>query len=224
MNRSKIEWTDYTWNPATGCTRGCDYCYARRMAYRLKGRAGYPKDEPFLPTFHPDRLLEPMGLNKPSRIFTCSMGEIFDPKAPQFWLDLIVRIMWESRQHTFQLLTKQPNRIPHATEEYWPENLWLGVSVDGKTNDTDLINELWESEYPHLTFVSFEPLLGPIKELDLSGVQWVIIGAQTGAGAKQPRKEWLEPIISQVSEHDIPLFIKDNLQWVGERPQEFPRR
>jgi protein gp37 len=133
--------------------------------------------------------------------------------------------MWDCPQHTFQVLTKRPDRIPHATEEYWPSNLWLGVSIDGKTNGMNLIYDLFDSEFPFLRFVSFEPLLGPIQDLDLSCIQWVIIGAQTGPGATQPRKEWVEPIIAQTIENEIPLFIKNNLQWKGNtlRPHEFPK-
>lgn len=225
MNKSKIEWTDYTWNPVTGCTRNCPYCYARRMAYRLKGRYGYPEDDPFKPTFHPDRLLEPLNVKKPSKIFTVSMGELFDPQASEIWLHLVLDVIFNSPQHTFQILTKQPRNIPNweEAEAHWPSNVWLGVSVDGSTSGQEKIDDLFDSSFPHLKFVSFEPLLGPIKDLNLECIHWVIIGAQTGQGAQQPRKEWIEPIISQVVENDIPLFIKDNLQWVGERPQEFPR-
>jgi len=225
MNRSKIEWTDYTWNPITGCTRNCHYCYARRMAYRLQGRAGYPKENPFFPCFHPDRLLEPTVVKKPSKIFTCSMGEIFDKEASDVWLQLVLDVIFNCPQHTFQLLTKQPKNIPNweEAEAHWPSNIWLGVSVDGLTCGQEQIDDLLESSFPYLKFVSFEPLLGPVKDIYLEGIQWVIIGAQTGAGAKQPRKEWIESIVSQVTEYDIPVFIKDNLDWFGDRPQEFPK-
>ena len=226
MNRSKIEWTDYTWNPVTGCTRGCSYCYARRMAYRLKGRYGYPTDDPFAPCFHPNRLLEPTLLKKPSKIFTCSMGEIFDPKASDIWLNLVLDVIFNCPQHIFQILTKQPKNIPNweEAEAHWPSNTWLGVSVDGHTCGQEQIDDLFESSFPHLKFVSFEPLLGPIKDLDLSSIQWVIIGAQTGPKAQQPRKEWIHNLLLEASNYDIPVFIKDNVDWQGNtpRPQEWP--
>ena len=122
--------------------------------------------------------------------------------------------MTECSQHTFLVLTKRPDMIPQMTEEYWPSNLWLGVSVDGENNDTDLINELCMSEFPFNRFVSFEPLLGPITDLEtLEAVQWIIIGAQTGPGARQPKKEWVCDIVRQAESLNIPIFLKNNLDF-----------
>jgi protein gp37 len=203
------------------------------MAYRLKGRSGYPEEDPFAPCFHPDRLLEPTLLKKASKIFTVSMGEIFDPKALEIWMHLVLDVIFHCPQHIFQILTKQPQRIPNweDSEAYWPPNIWLGVSVDGHTCGQEHIDDLFESSFPYLKFVSFEPLLGPIKDLNLECVQWVIIGAQTGQGAQQPKREWVEPIIKEAIDNNIPLFVKNNLQWSQwpkiwgfPRPQEFPER
>jgi protein gp37 len=196
------------------------------MAYRLRGCAGYPQDEPFAPTFHPDRLLEPTLLKKPAKIFTCSMGEFFDPKVPELWQSLVLDVIFHCPQHTFQILTKQPQNIPRweDAEAHWPSNIWLGVSVDGKTTHQQHIDDLFDADFPHLRFVSFEPLLGPIEELNLECVQWVIIGAQTGPGAQQPRREWVHDILLEAGNHDIPVFIKNNLEWRGSMPwpHEFP--
>ena len=224
MNRTKIEWTEYTWNPITGCSSNCGYCYARRMAYRLRGRCGYPQDEPFRPTFHPDRILEPTLLKKPSKIFTCSMGEFFDREVPALWRELVLCVMHHT-PHTYQILTKKPLSIPVYEEPDldWPSNLWLGVSVDGVTTTADLINRLDAKEFPFTTFVSFEPLLGRIDFSEVYGIpQWVIIGAQTGPNAKPPRKEWIGDILLWATEYDIPVFLKDNLQ-LAMRCQEWPK-
>ena len=225
MNNVKdsIGWAEFTWNPITGCTRGCSYCYARRMAYRLKGRYGYPEDEPFRPTFHPDRLLEPLQVKKPSKIFTVSMGELFDPKVPDLWRDLVFRVMLEAEQHTFQILTKRPGLIPYELEYEVPSNVWIGTSIDGKTTDTQWALEELLLSYAPLRFVSFEPLLG-VVEFDASLVDWIIIGAQTGPKAKQPRWEWVQDIIAEARRENKPVFIKDNLELPEgvPRPQEWP--
>ena len=223
MNRTNIEWCDYTWNPITGCTRNCPYCYARRMAHRLKGRYGYPEENPFKPTFHPDRLLEPLKVKKSSKIFTVSMGEMFDKEVPELWRDLVLRIMFEAQQHTFLVLTKRPCRVSFNLEEYIPTNLWVGVSQDGKTTSIEDIHALDENAQVTPNFVSCEPLLGPVDLPEYSSLQWVIIGAQTGAGAKQPRKEWVQRLASQAIDQGIPIFIKNNVNMSeADRVQEWP--
>lgn len=191
------------------------------MAYRLKGRYGYPDDYPFKPTFHPDRLLEPLKVKKPSKIFTCSMGDMFDKEVSELWRDLVLRIMFEAEQHTFLVLTKQAHRVNFNDEEFVPTNLWMGVSQDGKTTDTDDIYDLEVNAQVTPTFVSCEPLLGPVDISEYTSTQWIIIGAQTGAGAKPPKKEWVQDIIDKARSTGIPVFLKDNLHW-HKTIQEWP--
>lgn len=221
MNRTAIEWTDFTWNPITGCSRGCVYCYARRMAYRLRGRYGYPQDNPFTVTFHPDRLVEPGQRKKPSKIFTCSMGELFDPEAKWIWTEQIFTAMKWTPHHTFQVLTKQPQNVLDRHFKI-PHNCWLGISQDGRYTDDSMFHYLLNIE-AKTKFVSFEPLLGPILGLNLDEIDWIIIGAMTGAGAVPPRKEWVANLISAARAYDVPVFLKDNLHWplqIREWPKE----
>lgn len=219
MNRTKIEWADLTWNPLTGCTRGCAYCYARRMAYRLRGRYGYPQDDPFVVTFHEDRLHEPSQRKKPAKIFTCSMGEMFDPEVHPYYTREILFEMERNPHHTFQVLTKQPR---NALEGPWtiPDNCWLGVSIDARNTDNRHIRRL-ASVCAETKFVSFEPLLGAVSP-DLEDIDWVIIGAQTGPGAVPPEKEWVEDIIREARSEDVPVFLKDNLHW-HDQIREWPK-
>lgn len=220
MNRTKIEWTDYTWNPVTGCTRGCSYCYARRMANRLKGRYGYNLGEPFRPTFHKNRLEEPSKLRKPSKIFTCSMGELFDPKSNQGWTKDVFKVMEKNSQHIFQVLTKQADLAVNAIDEFgYIDNLWLGCSQDGVTTSLGDIDVLSNCD-PVVNFVSFEPLLGPIKTWPFDNLDWIIVGAQTGIGAEKPKPEWVQTILDAA--YDIPVFLKNNLNWPV-KIQEFPK-
>lgn len=220
MNRTKIEWTDYTWNPITGCDQiGCCLgkdCYAYKMAQRLRGRYGYPKENPFQVTFHPDRLKEPCEVKKPSKIFVGSMGEMYCRQVKYGWLGLIFGVMRRCPQHIFQSLTKQPNNaIPEL-----PDNLWFGVSVTGLADEWR-INRL--TEIPaRIHFISFEPLLGPVnfEGHSLDDVEWVIIGKLTGR-QRFFDMGWVIDISAECNRYKIPIFYKDNLGLTNPR-QEFP--
>lgn len=190
MSSTQIEWADKTWNPVTGCSHagspGCDNCYARRMAERLKSRFGYPSDDSFQVTLHPDRLNEPMKWKKPQRIFVCSMGDLFHEKVPNEWLDRLFGIMALASQHTFMLLTKRPKRAQdyitkamfdeNCTYEGWYEeiyrlgigdstpmkNVWIGVTAENQEQADTRISILLQIQAA-VRFVSIEPMLGPVN-------------------------------------------------------------
>ncbi len=176
MSPSKIEWTDETWSPVTGCTRvsaGCDHCFARRMAKRLAGRFGYPKDEPFAVTLHPSKLDAPLRWRKPRRVFVVSMGDLFHPDVPSIFLCEVFAVMAASPTHTFQILTKRPERmrdwLTRGPDPMWPfPNVWLGVSVEDQDAAEERIPLLLDTPAA-VRFVSCEPLLGPV-DLD----QWTV--------------------------------------------------
>ena len=240
MNRSSIEWTDYTWNPVTGCKHGCTYCYARRLAEgRLKGRFGY--DNGFEPTLHLKRIAEPFNVKKGSLIFVCSMGDIMGEWVPTNWIQHLMTTMWNNPHHTFQLLTKNPTRY---SDFVWPQNVWLGTSIDGNGQSMARLKEL--RDFIHrkpvggdgldwgkpIRFVSFEPLLSDIASqpgFDLDGIDWIIVGAQTGPRAVAPEKDWITDIGLAARKAGIPVFLKDNLPWPNynhtpgfKRAQDFP--
>ena len=216
MNRTKIEWTDYTWNPVTGCLHGCPYCYGRKIANRFKSI--FPNG--YEPTFHPERLEEPYRLKKPSKIFVCSMGDLFGNWVPAKWIEAVIKVAEDNPQHIFQFLTKNPARY---REFRFPKNCWLGTTVTSY-EDQDRIFDLlrYEENGRTLNFVSFEPLLGPVY---ISGwiwahIDWIIVGAQTNP-YKPPKPEWVKSIIIEARLHGKPVFLKDNLRW-PEKIQEFP--
>jgi protein gp37 len=297
VNKSKIEWCDYTWSPVTGCLHNCDYCYAKRQTNRFKGQlysnkvyaiehcdlklyesTGYgfyenhSIDKPvrnlegrivpypfgFKPTFHRYRLDEPQKVKKPSKIFVVSMGDLFGGWVPQSWIEQVFKACEAVPQHTYMFLTKNPKRykelqfrIPLPTSSKY----WYGTTVTSMS-DIDNITAL-TSVFGLHTFLSIEPLLGPI---DLSRwlketctncggigrtpnhphilakichrcggtgkvyyprIDWIIIGSQTGPGAKPPKPEWVQSIIDQCREAGVPVFLKNNLNW-PEKIQEFP--
>lgn len=209
MNKTKIEWTDYTWNPITGCKNNCSYCYARKISMRFKGH--------FNPEFHEKRLLEPYKLKKPSKIFTCSMSEPLGNWIEKYWFNKILRVIYDNPQHTFQILTKCPQNIHHffSCQKRLPDNLWLGVSIEG---DEYRHRADWLTIKGGKKFISFEPLLEEIKIL--TKVDWIIIGGQTNPDFIPP-KEWIDNIIKMARTHEIPVFLKDNLHY-PKVIQEFP--
>jgi protein gp37 len=213
MNRTKIEWCDYTWNPVTGCLHGCEYCYARRIAERFKGKA-FP--EGFKPTFHHNRLEEPKKQKKPSKIFTVSMGDLFGAWVPIDWRMKVLNTVENCPQHIFQFLTKNPsNYLNHV----FPDNAWIGMTV---TNLEHLQVINMDGLAAKTKFISIEPLLsGPKKPIEFRGIDWIIVGAQTGPKAVKPKPEWVQSIIDQARKHDIRVFVKDNVKW-HEVIREYP--
>ena len=214
MNRQgkgKIEWCDWSWSPVTGCYRRCFYCYARRMAQRLKGRYGYPADDPFRPTFHPEKLTEPRKAKKPSRIFVCSQGELFAEDQDD-WVKHVLAVMECCPQHQFLFLTKNYEQLVRWNP--WPDNAWVGASATS-TGEFIVAHKNLIRVNAKVKFISFEPLRERIIHPWLSEcADWVIIGAMTGPKAKAnaPRLEWIEEILVAAAEASIPVFMKDNLR------------
>jgi protein gp37 len=216
MQKTKIEWTDMTWNPVKGkCPVGCSYCYARRMYDRFKWDPEIRLDE--------KELLAPYKLKKPNKIFVFSTIEPFI-NAIRFksWIPRIFGVMDNNKQHTFQLLTKFPK---HLQAFYIPRNLWTGTTITCQRDNSSNLHWIKQSE-AIIKFNSFEPLHSKI-ECDLEGIDWIIIGAETGnrKGKIIPKREWIEGLINQAKEHNIPIFLKDNLKehWDGEWYREFPK-
>jgi len=223
MNRTKIEWTDYTWNPIVGCYHWADVCsvgnvcYARKQAKRHRQRCQLCYE--FTPHMHPERLEEPYRVKKPSKIFVCSMGDLFGEWVPKYRIEEIIKVAEDNPQHIFQFLTKRPDRY----EEFsFPENCWLGTTVNEQFEVFRILH-LTESNNKNIKFVSFEPLKGEIRMLFPDPdhvVDWVIIGAQTNP-YKPPKPEWVRNLIQQARSIGAAVFLKDNLRWPV-KIQEFP--
>ncbi len=212
---SLIEWTESTWNPITGCTKisdGCLNCYAERMAKRLAGRYGYPKENPFTLTLHPDRLSHPLNWKGNHNIFVCSMSDIFHSNVPDSYLFDILNIVNKCPQHTFQILTKRAKRMAKISKDIglWPHNVWIGVTVESKNYKKRI--DCLRSVNASVRFISFEPLLGNIGQINLDGINWVIVGGESGPGARPMLPEWATNIRDQCLKVNIAYFFK---QWGG---------
>ena len=190
MNKTKIEWTNYTWNPITGCLNGCSYCYARRIAMRFDGH--------FQPTFHSKRITEPHKLKKPSKIFVCSMADLFGDWVKDEWIKAIMATILENPRHTFQFLTKNPKRylefecLTNPKSPFFLKNVQCGVTIDFASQER--LNYLKQLPKEIYKFISFEPLLGNMSSLDLAGIDLAIIGADSSKGATPPKKEWINSV------------------------------
>lgn len=227
---SKISWTDSTWNITTGCMKcslGCEHCYAERMAKRLRGRCGYPADDPFRVTLHPDRLDDPRRWRKPRRVFVSSMGDLFHHDVPDEFIERIWRRMIEARRHTFLVLTKRPERMAKFVDQSRTppesmEHIWLGTSIETQEYVAQRLPPLLECQANR--FVSCEPLLSPL-EFNLWGIHWVIVGCESRgryvgrlwigrASADLDMDhhgnwcDWAQTIVDHCDDARVPAFVK----------------
>lgn len=208
---SGIEWTEATWNPVTGCTKvspGCAHCYAETFAERFRGVPGHPYEQGFDLKLWPERLELPLKWRRPRLVFVNSMSDLFHEDIPVGFIAQVFDTMRRAEQHTFQVLTKRPERARLlAAELPWPSNVWMGVSVE---------NQRWVTRIAHLRelpaavkFLSCEPLLGPLR-LDLNGIDWVIVGGESGHRARPMGVAWAREIRDQCLGAGVPFFFK---QW-----------
>jgi len=211
---SGIEWTESTWNPVTGCTKispGCKHCYAERMAERLQamGQPNYANG--FALTLQSQMLERPLGWKKPQTIFVNSMSDLFHDDVPVEFIRRVFDVMARAHWHRFQVLTKRAERLAVVGRELaWPSNVWMGVSVedDRYRHRVDCLR----ATPARTRFLSLEPLLGPIHDLNLSGIDWVIVGGESGPGARPMREEWATDLRDQCARAGVPFFFK---QWGG---------
>lgn len=214
MTITKIEWTEKSWNPLTGCDKvsaGCKNCYAERMAKRLQAMGQKNYQNGFTLTLHEESLKLPFSWKKPSMIFVNSMSDLFHKDVPLRFIRKVFSVMSQADWHTYQLLTKRSSRLAELSDQLtWLENVWMGVSVES-SDYTHRINNL-TSTNASVKFLSLEPLLGPIYDLPLSGIDWVIVGGESGPGARPMKLEWVTEIRDQCTKSDVPFFFK---QWGG---------
>ena len=212
MKKTKIEWTESTWNPTTGCTKvsaGCKHCYAETMSFRLKamGTPGY--DNGFEFSLMPERLNQPSKIKKPTRFFVNSMSDLFHEEMPYEYLDKVFKVMEQTPRHEYQILTKRENiLVDYFKNKKVPKNVWLGVTVENKKskNRIDVLRKIDAT----IRFLSLEPLLEDLGELDLSNIHWAIVGGESGNKARPMDKEWAVNIKNQCLEQNTKFFFK---QW-----------
>ena len=213
-NNSGIEWTDATWNPVTGCTKispGCKHCYAERMAKRLQGMGQSNYRNGFELTLQPNMLDIPGGWKKPKNIFVNSMSDLFHEDVPLAYIKKVFSVMKSAPWHRYQILTKRSARLSKLDRQLnWVPCIWMGVSVES-SKYLQRIDEL-RSTRAHIKFLSVEPLLGPLPDLDLSGIDWVIVGGESGPGARPMDSSWVRDIRDQCEDLAVPFFFK---QWGG---------
>lgn len=212
--KSTIEWTESTWNPVTGCKKispGCKNCYAERLSKRLKAMGQQNYRNGFKLTLQPDMLELPLKWKKPQTIFVNSMSDLFHMEVPLEYIQRVFDVMNRAHWHRFQVLTKRADRLEEISSELkWSSNVWMGVSVE---------NQKYVHRIDHLRrtgaaikFLSLEPLIGPLKNMDLTGIDWAIVGGESGYGFRPVKEEWVLDIRKQCEDSSVPFFFK---QWGG---------
>lgn len=221
--KSHIEWTEMTWNPVTGCSKisaGCKFCYAEKMAKRLRAMGVERYRNGFKVTLQPDVIDVPLRWKEPRIVFVNSMSDLFHEKVPNEYIRKIFDVMVRCPQHTFQILTKRSKRLREISNQLpWPPNIWMGVSIE----DDRVLQRIVDlhSIPAGVRFLSCEPLIGPLEHLPLQGIHWVIVGGESGPGARPMKKEWVKSIFRQCRGAKVPFFFK---QWGGVRKDLTGRR
>jgi protein gp37 len=212
MKKSKIEWTEATWNPSIGCNKvssGCKFCYAETMAKRLKAMGVVDYKDGFKFKIVPERIPYPLKVRKPTKFFVNSMSDLFHERMPQQFLDAVFETIIQTPHHIYQILTKRDNMmIDYFKNRKVPDNVWLGVTVENSEH-INRINNL-KSVEARIRFISFEPLIGPVGDVDLSGIQWAIIGGESGVKARPIKQEWIKEIFTLCRKYGTAFFFK---QW-----------
>jgi len=214
MAQSKIEWTEMTWNPTTGCDKisaGCKFCYADAMSKRLQSMGQKKYRNGFKLTLHPDILTIPYTWKKPRIVFVNSMSDLFHKNIPFYYVQEVFRVMKENHMHTFQVLTKRADILAQYSPLLdWAPNIWMGVSVENEkvVNRIDYLR----STSSFIKFLSFEPLIAPLPNLNLYNIDWIIVGGESGPKARPMKKEWIIDIRNQCKEAGVKFFFK---QWGG---------
>ncbi len=212
--KSSIEWTESTWNPVTGCTKispGCAHCYAERMARRLRamGQPNYARG--FEVAVHEESLELPLRWKRPQSIFVNSMSDLFHDEVPFEFIRKVFAVMEEASWHRFQVLTKRSSRLAELAPLLpWPDNVWMGVTVENA--DCAFRIDHLRTVAATVRFLSLEPLLGSVPELNLSGIDWVIVGGESGPGARAMEPAWARDVLGQCRRAGVPFFFK---QWGG---------
>jgi protein gp37 len=218
-DNSKIEWTDATWNPVRGCTKispGCKHCYAETFAERFRGVPGHPYEQGFDLRLVPEKIVEPLKWTKPKMIFVNSMSDLFHEQVPDEYIELCVKVMAAANWHTYQVLTKRSDRLSHLLKTKLAaaarlSHIWWGVSVENKKHGLPRIDHL-RAAAPALGFLSIEPLLEDIGTINLTSIHWVIVGGESGPGARPMDRDWVISIQKQCHRSRVPFFFK---QWGG---------
>jgi protein gp37 len=226
--KTKIEWTDATWNPVRGCTKispGCRHCYAETFAERFRGVKGHPYEQGFDLRLVPEKLLEPFSWTTPSMVFVNSMSDLFHEDVADDYIVQVARVMMEANWHTYQVLTKRSDRLmkmlngalKFATET---RHIWWGVSVEDIKHGKPRIEHIRQTS-AHVKFLSVEPLLEDLEFVDLSDIDWVIVGGESGPGARPMKEEWVRNLLRCCRQYKVPFFFK---QWGGVQKKRAGRK
>ncbi len=217
-DRSAIEWTEATWNPVTGCDKvspGCAHCYAEAFAERFRGVPGHPYEQGFDLRTWPERLDQPLRWKRPRMIFVNSMSDLFHERIPLDFIRSVFASMEEANWHTFQILTKRPERLVEIADALlWPRNVWMGVSIENRrfVERADYLRQI----NPAVRFISAEPLLGPLEGLNLDGIKWLIAGGESGFRSRPVKAGWIRDLRNRCEMEGVAFFFK---QWGGRTPK-----